>query len=225
MPRVVEVINFLHELDLLEAHLDEHQHFIDKIVVVESKTTYSGMSKPLILHENLERFKKYNFEYHEIPIDIFTLIPGHYDESERKKWYDARRNNREAQQAYMFAKFKHLGDYICNSDVDEIWSKETWEGGIHRCMEEDFAYIAPKMKTFFHYVDAPGSTRAHWRIAKSTMNSHVRQKGIKRGNSYGKVGISRLYIKPLKSVSAGPRPKVGQGPGFSLHFIFPPCKT
>jgi len=29
-PVVTEVINFLHELDLLEAHLDEHQHFIDK---------------------------------------------------------------------------------------------------------------------------------------------------------------------------------------------------
>ena len=54
-PVVTEVINFCHELDLLEAHLDEHQHFMDRIVVVESGATYSGMPKPLYFEQNKER--------------------------------------------------------------------------------------------------------------------------------------------------------------------------
>ena len=104
-----EVINFLHELDLLEAHLEEHQHFIDRIIVVESETTYSGMKKPLYFEKNKERFARFNIEHEVIPTEIFVPIPPSYGEDERKKWFDTRRNNRTSVCRFRVWARRHLG--------------------------------------------------------------------------------------------------------------------
>ncbi len=194
---VIEVINFLHELDFLDVHLDEHQHFIDEIVVVESELTYSGMKKPLFFNDNKERYAKYNVKHEIVPIDIFELIPETYPEEERKRWFDVRRNNREAQQRYIFSKFKERADYICNSDVDEIWSRNCWYK-VEECMEKDYCYIAPSVKRFQNYVDAVGKGQEYWRITKSTMPTHVRQKGTVRGATEGHIGwhFTSCYKKP-----------------------------
>ena len=200
MVRTVEVINFLHELDLLEAHLDEHQHFIDKIVVVESGRTYSGMPKNLFFNENKERFRKYNVTHEILPFELHTPIPSSYGEEDRKKWFDVRRNNRERQQAYIFEQYKGDGDYICNADADEIWSRHYWHQSIVSCMEEGYIWIAPNVKFFAGYLDAvcPGMT-GHWRIARSDAPGHVRQKHTKRGESKGFSGwhFSSCYKDPV----------------------------
>ena len=170
-PVVTEVINFLHELDLLEAHLEEHQHFMDRIIVVESEVTYSGMTKPLFFGENKERFARFNVEHEVVPLDKFTPIPGNYPESEKKKWFDARRNNREAQQNYIFNKYKVDADYLCNTDADEIWSRDKWHY-LYDMLKEEYCYIAPKTRRFMHFVDRVGSTQAPWRVTKTTQHTH-----------------------------------------------------
>jgi beta-1,4-mannosyl-glycoprotein beta-1,4-N-acetylglucosaminyltransferase len=206
MHKVVEVINFLHELDLLEAHLDEHQHFIDEIVVVESECTYSGMSKNLYFNENKERFQKYNVKHEILPAELLTPIPASYPEEDRKKWFDARRQNREAQQKYIFDKYKNRGDYICLSDCDEIWSRHYWNESIISCMEEGYVWIAPRLRYYAGFLDAPGSLRGHWRIARSDAPRHFRLKGYKRGYGKGWSGwhFSNCYKQPedywMKSV-------------------------
>jgi len=187
MYKVIEVINFLHELDFLEAHLDEHQHFMDEIIVVESEITYSGMAKPLFFEDNKERFRKYNVQHEIVPTDAFIKVPATYPESERKKWHDARRNNREIQQKYIFNKYKSRGDYICNTDTDEIWSRDRWHA-VEECMYKEFRYIAPSVKRFQNYVDAVGKGQEYWRITRSDMSTHVRQKGVPRGATDGHVG-------------------------------------
>ena len=198
MPKVVEVINFLHELDLLEAHIDEHQHFIDEIVVVESAHTYSGMPKLLYFNENKERFRKYNVIHEILPVELHTPIPGSYPEEERKKWFDTRRNNREAQQACIFDKYKSHGDFVCNADCDEIWSRHHWNESIVPRMEEGFKWIIPRVRYYAGFLDAPGSLRGHWRIASSDAPGHVRVKGIKRGYALGWSGwhFSNCYKQP-----------------------------
>lgn len=181
-PVVTEVINFTHELDLLEAHLDEHQHFIDRIVVVESGKTYSGMEKPLYFEENKERFSRFNIEHEVVPSELHVPIPAKYGEDEKKRWFDERRNNRERQQKYIFNKYKKDCNYLCNTDVDEIWSRTTWNR-VTDLMALDFCYIIPSVKRFFYFVDWGCSGSKNWRITRSDMETHVRQKGTKRGGT------------------------------------------
>ena len=197
MARVVECINFLHELDLLEAHLDEHQHFMDEIIVLESEVTYSGMPKPLSFNDNKERFSRFNIQHEIVPVDTFEPIPATYPEEERTKWFNARRNNRERQQKYLFEKFKGRGDYICNSDVDEIWSRDMWYQ-VEECIDKGFMWIAPQVKRFQNYVDSIGKGQEHWRITNSNITTHVRIKGITRGKTDAHVGwhFTSCYKSP-----------------------------
>jgi len=187
MKTVIEVINFLHELDLLEAHLDEHQHFINKTVIVESEMTYSGMHKPLIFKNNMDRFKRFNLQYECIPSDFFEQIPASYSESDRKQWHDARRRNREKQQNFIFNKYKKEADYICNTDVDEIWSRNKWDV-IYNLIKQDYCYIAPVIKSFYFFIDSPGSSVEPWRITRNDMPTYLRQKGTKRDRTSVGVG-------------------------------------
>ena len=187
MPKVVEVINFLHELDLLEAHLTEHCTFMDKIVIVESELTYSGMKKPLLFYENRKRFEAYNVEHEVIPVSMFVKIPDEYEEKDRKKWFDTRRNNREAQQTYIFNKYKKGFDYICNTDVDEIWSRNSWHH-IEKMMREEHCYIAPRLRRFMYRMDSMGKVQDYWRITKTDQPTHVRQRGKKRNRTPVEVG-------------------------------------
>jgi hypothetical protein len=187
MKSKVEVINFLHELDLLEAHIHEHSQFMDKIVVVESEVTYSGMPKPLYFWENRKRFENYNVSHEIIPASMFVPIPGNYEEADRKKWFDARRMNRERQQSFIFAKYKVDFDYMCNTDTDEIWSPKKWHI-IQDLMEQDMCYISPMVSRFFYFADYKGDSQDFWRITNSKMSTHVRQKGTKRSSSGVDVG-------------------------------------
>ena len=195
--RTVEVINFLHEVDLLEAHLDEHQHFMDEIIVVESAVTYSGMPKPLFFQEYKHRWERFNVQYEEIPIDLFEVIPGSYPEEERKRWFDARRNNRERQQDYIFQKYKVRGDYLCNTDVDEIWSRNQWQQVVD-LMKDGNCYICPRVRRFMYYMDQIAKKQDFWRISRSDQSTHVRQRGVKR-NRTNEIGwhFSGCYKSPL----------------------------
>lgn len=186
-PKKIEVINFLHELDLLEAHLAEHSKFMDKIVVVESALTYSGMPKPLYFQENKKRFDKYDVYHEVLPDSMFTAIPGNYPEEDQKKWFDERRNNRERQQRHIFEKYKVGFDYMCNTDTDEIWSSHKW-WRIQELMEQDMCYISPMVRIFFYFADAIAKRQDFWRITNSKMDTHVRQRGTKRDSTKIDVG-------------------------------------
>ena len=186
-PKKIEVINFLHELDLLEAHLSEHSKFMDKIVVCESAVTYSGMPKPLYFQENKKRFEKYNVFHEVTPTEMFSPIPGRYPAEEGKKWFDERRNNRERQQKHIFEKYKVGFDYICNTDTDEIWSSSKF-GRIEELMEQDMCYISPMVRIFFYFADAVAKRQDFWRITNSKMNTHVRQRHTKRSSTGMDVG-------------------------------------
>lgn len=196
-PYVIEVINFLHELDILEAHIDEHQHFIDKLIVIESDKTYSGMDKPLYFQDNLERFEKYPVEHLVFPSEFFTPIPESYPEAENKKWFDARRMNREKQQQFIFSRHKRQADYVINADADEIWSRDCYDQ-IYDLMKEDYCYIAPHLRRFLYFADACGGKEDHWRITRSDQPTHVRQKGTKRDGTKGDVGwhFSAVFKDP-----------------------------
>lgn len=187
MTVVTEVINFMHELDMLECHLEEHSKFIDRIVVVESEITYSGMKKPLYFEENKHRFAKFNVEHEIVPVSLFEQIPASYEEKDHKKWFDARRRNREKQQDYLYQKYRKDSDYVCNTDADEVWSHKKWDI-VQEMMEEEHCYIAPGVRFFMYFVDHVGRKQEYWRITKSDQPTHRRIKGTKRGATRDEIG-------------------------------------
>eukprot|EP00727_Mastigamoeba_balamuthi_P003104 m51a1_g12791 hypothetical protein (287) ;mRNA; r:1147-3478 len=56
-PRVVDAVIFSTELDLLEIRLRELWDVVDLFVVIEAPLTFTGLPKPLVLQENIERFR------------------------------------------------------------------------------------------------------------------------------------------------------------------------
>jgi len=57
MTRVYDCFLFDSELDLLEHRLRELAEVVDCFVIVEADSTFSGVRKPLVLKENLDRFR------------------------------------------------------------------------------------------------------------------------------------------------------------------------
>ena len=54
--KVIDAIIFANELDLLEIRLRELYSVVDKFVIVESATTFTGNPKPTHFHNNRKRF-------------------------------------------------------------------------------------------------------------------------------------------------------------------------
>ena len=75
---ITEAISMCNELDLLEAHLEESQHWADRIVIIESPVTFTSIPKPMYFDENRERFKRFNVEHLVTPPEIFEKIPYSY---------------------------------------------------------------------------------------------------------------------------------------------------
>lgn len=59
MPRLYDCFPFYNELDLLEIRLNELSGVVDRFVLSESTSTYSGKPKPLLFQENRARFAQF----------------------------------------------------------------------------------------------------------------------------------------------------------------------
>lgn len=124
--KIVEMIYFTHELDMLEAHLEEHSQFVDKFVVKESPILWSGKPHPLVCTENADRFKRFNMEIIVIPPEEYEYVAPSFPPEEHKKWFDARRNNRNKAKTYKWEEIGKGFDWIFSFDCDEIISGEQW---------------------------------------------------------------------------------------------------
>jgi beta-1,4-mannosyl-glycoprotein beta-1,4-N-acetylglucosaminyltransferase len=58
-PKIYDGFMFYNELELLEIRLNELDAVVDKFILVEADTTFSGKKKPLVFQENKERFAKF----------------------------------------------------------------------------------------------------------------------------------------------------------------------
>jgi hypothetical protein len=112
---ITEVIYFLNELDMLEAHLEQHRPWGQRTVIVESPVTISGMPKPMFYHENKTRFERFDLEHVVLPTELFPKIQGPVETQ-----YNQFRDNDWAKRKWMQDNFDPKNDYIWHSDVDEI---------------------------------------------------------------------------------------------------------
>jgi len=112
-PRVMDAVIFSIELDILEIRLRELWDVVDKFVVMEADRTFSGKSKPLTLHDNLERFK-----WAEDKLVVVSLR-NTLKEFPISEFENENKMRREISRAIQSLQPRD-GDLIIAGDVDEI---------------------------------------------------------------------------------------------------------
>jgi hypothetical protein len=176
-----EVIYFTHELDLLEAHLEEHQHFVDKFFIKESSVFWTGKKKDLVFSANQERFARFNIELMVIPDEEFDLtIPTSFPEEEFKKWFDVRRNNRVASRFYKWDEIAEGCDYVMSMDCDEIIDSRRVSLLLDVLESKEFEHVAIKLQQSQYWVNTPARKLSLYRVFRSDIPYRSQVKGYPR---------------------------------------------
>ncbi|PON69341.1 Glycosyl transferase [Trema orientale] len=118
--RIFDGIIFSNELDLLEIRWGELHPYITKFVILESKTTFTGIPKPLYFASNRARFA---FAEGKIVHDVFPgqiATPGSH-----KDPFDLEKSQRIAMDSLVRNSGIAHGDILIMSDTDEIPSPQT----------------------------------------------------------------------------------------------------
>lgn len=179
--RIHEVIYFTHELDMLEAHLEEHANFVDKFYIKESPVLWTGVEKPLIFSDNLDRFSRFNVEPMLIPKEEFNCeIPATFPEEEHKKWFDVRRSNRQRSRTYRWDDITSGSDYTLSTDADEIIDSRRAKGLLDLLPSREYEHIAIKLTQSQFWVNALGKKLAIYRVFRSDVPNRSQVKGFPR---------------------------------------------
>lgn len=164
--KIHEMICFTHELDMLEAHMEEHQHFVDKFFIKESPFFWVGDEKPLIFTENQERFSRFNYEIIVIPESFLDLsTPRSYPQEEKKKWYDVHRYNIGKSREYKWDEIAAECDYVLYADVDEIIDSNRAHHLLDILETQEYQAVLTRLKQHSFWVNMPdGKTWDLYRV-------------------------------------------------------------
>jgi beta-1,4-mannosyl-glycoprotein beta-1,4-N-acetylglucosaminyltransferase len=105
------------ELDWLEIRLNELKEQVDYFVILESASTFTGLTKPLYLKENWERFSDFHDQiiYRELnDTGFYSTITWDHEDLQRNAMFDQVFPNLSGEQQAI------LGDVIIVSDIDEL---------------------------------------------------------------------------------------------------------
>ncbi|HEX4095780.1 MAG TPA: hypothetical protein VHX64_03580, partial [Caulobacteraceae bacterium] len=152
--RVINIVPFFNELDLLRLHLEEMAPWVHRFVVTEAVQTFTGNAKPLIFEENRSLFADFEDKIVHFPIRAF---PAHLTSPWSREFY---------QRDMAIAGASGLcgaEDYILETDVDEVIDGRVLEG-----LDADFAALNVRLARYFlNY--CPGPKHPEHLIPKSTI--------------------------------------------------------
>lgn len=111
---IYDAFTFFNELDLLEIRLNLLQSRVDKFVLVEATTTFSGKPKPLYFGQNKKRYAQFNSK-------IIHIIVDDLPRNNKDRW-----STEDAQRLTFLRGLTNAkdSDIIIMSDLDEIWNPE-----------------------------------------------------------------------------------------------------
>ncbi len=175
---ITEVISMFQELDLLEAHLEESQHWADRIVIIESPVTFTTQPKEMHFLDNKERFKRFNVDYLVTPPDEFIKIPFSYPKEETTEWFRARRTNRNWNRQYHWDEVRRGTDYVYFNDVDEFISRDCGDCLKDVLKSKEAHYGSIRTRKFNFFINARGSKQDQYRITRSDLKSFEYYKGF-----------------------------------------------
>jgi len=116
--KILELLTFFNEVELLKVHIEEHWDYVDKFVVSEAAHTYAKREKPYYFLEHKEMFKPY---MDKIQYETFDM-------SDSLFWTDTRANQ-NIQQYWPLLRhpeFMRDYDYCVHNDLDEIVDRRHW---------------------------------------------------------------------------------------------------
>lgn len=163
---ITEVIYFLNELDLLEAHLEHHRPWGWRTVIVECPVSISGVPKPLYFADSKSRFERFDVEHLALPTDMFPTIQG-------EDQYRQFRKNDWAKRLWMQENFDAKNPWIFHSDVDEILTEKP-TGFDH------VDYVCFMLDQYMAQVNRKvAKTQDAYRLARASLTAHQLQ-NVKR---------------------------------------------
>ncbi|KAG0084898.1 hypothetical protein BGZ93_006139 [Podila epicladia] len=116
-PKMIDIILFNSELDLLDLRLNELQHVVDTFVIIESNTTFSGHPKKLYYKLFSGHFKKLEHKIHHIELPPIS-------KEDAKRYSDGWANEHYARDKGVSLAIQELqpreGDWLLLSDLDEV---------------------------------------------------------------------------------------------------------
>lgn len=105
------------ELDLLEIRLNELKDHVDYFVILESASTFTGLSKPLHLEDNWEQFSAFHNQIiYQVLNDtgFYSTITWDHEDLQRNAMFDQVFPNLSGERQ------ANPGDVILVSDIDEM---------------------------------------------------------------------------------------------------------
>lgn len=135
--KIIELLTFFNEVELLKVHLEEHWDYVDKFVVTEAAHTYARTPKPFNLQARIEEFKPYK---DKLQYEMFDM-------SDSLFWGGVRAHQ-NLQQYWSLLKhpeFMRDYDYCLHNDLDEIIDRRHWP----RLLEHVKAANNPKQVRFY----------------------------------------------------------------------------
>ena len=187
---ITEVISVHNELDLLEAHLEEHKNLVQRTIISESRTDVAGRDKPLYVRDNLSRFDRFDIELVEYPAHLNDMmlpdIETHFqtirtNDSKRKAWNHTQHNIDTT--------------WVLNIDVDEILNQKHFDEWVPALLDGDYQKACISMKQYMHQVDCVTlGFRPAWRFFRSELSKeqmsasmHKKMKKLRLRNADGGV--------------------------------------
>ncbi|RBR14560.1 hypothetical protein FVER53590_06710 [Fusarium verticillioides] len=121
--KIYDMLMINDELDFLEIRLDALYDYVDYFIIAESAKTFQANSKPLILKDNWDRFRRYHDKvmYHELtfPSSFDPHRPWDYENLQRDAPFDQVMLHLDGPRA------PDKGDVLVVADVDEIPRPQT----------------------------------------------------------------------------------------------------
>lgn len=111
---IYDCFQFYNEIDILKIRLNVLKDVVDKVVLSESTTTFSGKAKPLYFEENKELFKEFEDKIIHVIVDDTPMDCDAFTRDSHQKCA-VMRGLKDAKE----------NDIIIFSDVDEIPNPET----------------------------------------------------------------------------------------------------
>lgn len=157
--RVAEVIHFNHELDLLEAHINEAMVYADRIVVKEGELNWRGEEKPLHAADNWVRFEKYD------KAELMVIPAGEFLREPKNKLEMCVNETRT--RTYGWQDVSDSVDYVIECDVDEIIDRRKF-GSLRRLMEKgEYLHIALRYHNYLWYMNNRLRWHTPYRVFKT----------------------------------------------------------
>jgi hypothetical protein len=162
---ITEIISFHNELDLLEAHLEEHKNLVQRTIIAESRTDVAGREKPLYARDNLSRFDRFDIELVESPAHLNEpMLP------DTETHYRTFRSNENARRTWNHTQHNINTTWVLNSDVDEILDPKHFDEWLPGLLDSDDQKACIFLRQYMHQVDCRAGHQNAWRFFRSDLS-------------------------------------------------------